>query len=290
MIANKAILESVSPTFGSSISYRRFNQQMPNGEPKWHYHPELELVYVKTGSGKRHIANHVSYYRRGELLLIGPNVPHYGFTDRMTNRNIEIVVQFKPEMLGLQIDGMIEFQRIKELIERSVYGLSFRGNTRERVGTILESMDIMNPFDRLIHLYQVLNLMAQTSEYEVLNTLNVTVQADQQDKDRMKEVFDYVRAHFEEDISLAFMAELTHLTVPSFCRYFKKNTGRTFSRFVNEFRIIHACKLLSETGRSIADICHECGYNNFSHFNKQFKLITKKSPSEYRVEFKEILM
>jgi AraC-like DNA-binding protein len=69
---------------------------------------------------------------------------------------------------------------------------------------------------------------------------------------------------------------------PSFCRFFKKNTGKTFIEFLNEFRITHACKLLAESDFSITDICYECGYNNFSHFNSYFKKITGKSPSEYR--------
>ena len=82
------------------------------------------------------------------------------------------------------------------------------------------------------------------------------------------------------------VAELTSMTVPAFCRFFKKITGKTFTQFVNEYRLTHAAKLLHEAQISITDICFECGFNNFSHFNKQFKKFTGKSPSKYRNELR----
>ncbi|MCB0845369.1 MAG: helix-turn-helix transcriptional regulator, partial [Bacteroidetes bacterium] len=85
-------------------------------------------------------------------------------------------------------------------------------------------------------------------------------------------------------ISLEEIAAEINMTVPAFCRYFKKLSGKTFTRFVNEFRVVHACKLLSEKPSSITEICYESGFNNFSHFNKIFKETTGKSPSAYRTE------
>ena len=79
------------------------------------------------------------------------------------------------------------------------------------------------------------------------------------------------------------------MTVPAFCRYFKKVTGKTFTQFVNEFRIVHATKLLAENPTNITDICFESGFNNFSHFNKLFKKFTGKSPLKYRNEMKQLV-
>ena len=79
------------------------------------------------------------------------------------------------------------------------------------------------------------------------------------------------------------------MTVPAFCRYFKKATGKTFTKLVNEYRVVHATKLLSESPSSITDICYECGFNNFSHFNKSFKEFTGKSASKYRSEMKRMV-
>lgn len=286
---SKPALEKIQPSFGSSISFKRFSDERPNGIAVWHYHPEIELVYIEKGNAKRHIGNHVSYYTSGDLIFIGPNVPHYGFTDRLVNRNTEVVLQFKEDFMGQDFKSISEFQKIGDLMDLSLHGMSFYGKTKNKVGRLLDEMVVMNHFDRLLHTLRILQIMANSEEYRILNATKVTIEINQQDKDRIKLIYDFVRENFQKEISLEEMSVLTNMTVPSFCRYFKKQTGKTFTQFVNEFKVIHACKLLSETGRTVADICFECGFNNFSHFNKHFKIVTGKSPSEYRSEFRLVI-
>ena len=95
--------------------------------------------------------------------------------------------------------------------------------------------------------------------------------------------------NFNQHISLDEIADLVSMTVPAFCRFFKKTTGKTFTKLVNEYRVVHATKLLSESQTSITDICFECGFNNFSHFNKLFKEFTGKSASKYRSEMLSLI-
>ena len=80
------------------------------------------------------------------------------------------------------------------------------------------------------------------------------------------------------------------MTPQAFSRYFKQKTGKTFVQFVNEYRLVHARKLLAEGHLSITDICFAAGFNNFSHFNKTFRLATGKSPSQYRNEIQRVLL
>ena len=289
-VAQRPAIEYVKPSFGSSLFFQRFTGGAPNQDPIWHYHPEVELVFIKSGHGKRHIGSHISYYTSGDLILIGSNLPHYGFSHRLTARNTEMIVQFKPDFLGKDFFNIVEFVKIAELLDHSQHGLSFYGNTKEEVGILLEEMVVMSHFDRLLHTIKILKLMADSDRFHLLNGHKPTIKTSKQDKDRVKVVYDFVRINFQRDMTLLEIANEMNMTIPSFCRYFKKRTGNTFTQFVNEFRVIHACKLLSETGRSISDICFDCGFNNFSHFNKQFKLITKKNPTEYRSEFREVVI
>ncbi|MEE9374429.1 MAG: AraC family transcriptional regulator [Saprospiraceae bacterium] len=286
---HKPALEKILPQLGSSIAYKRFSDEKPNGEAMWHYHPEVELVYIDKGSGKRHVGNNISYYNNGEVILLGPNLPHYGFTDRLTDNNKEIVIHFLKDILGDKFFAMPEMRNIEALLERSKQGLSFKGQTKIEVAEILDKMEDMNHFDRMIGLINVLQVLAKSKEYEILNASAVTIETDPKSNERIKTVYDHVRANFQRTITLDEIASLSNMTVPSFCRYFKKLTGKTFTQFVNEFRISHACKLLAETPYTIAHISYECGYNNFSHFNKHFKLYTKKNPSAYRDEFRKVV-
>ena len=282
-------LEKIQPTFGQSFAMRKFEEINPNIQPFWHFHPELEIVYIKKGSGKRHVGNHISYYNGGDLIMLGPNLPHYGFTDRLAGDTSEIVVQMREDFLGKDFFKLQEMQNIDILFERSKAGLSFYGNTKDEVGSRLNSMFYMDHFDTLMEYLHILHILADSKEYNVLNATGVALIVQGQDTDRIDTIYKFVRKNFTESIQLGDIAALANMTVPSFCRYFKRITGKTFTEFVNEFRIVHACKLLSEERHTISEVCFESGFNNFSHFNRQFKEKTGKSPNAYRKAVEKVV-
>lgn len=284
-------LEQIKPNFGQSFTYKKFDEASSNNNPYWHFHPELELVYISSGSGKRHVGNHISYYNEGDLIFLGPNLPHYGFTDRFTGMESEIVVQMKSDFLGKDLLLAPEMEAVSNLFERSAGGLTFYGNIKREVGERLEELFYMNHFERLITLLKILNRLAKSEEFTLLNASTVSLIVDHKDSLRIDKVYKFIRSHFqEESISLSEVSALVNMTVPSFCRFFKKNTNKTFTQFVNEFRVVHATKLLHESDEPIATICFDCGFNNFSHFNRHFKKITGKSPSQYRKELNPVAL
>lgn len=283
MILKNPELERVEPSFGNSFTLHKFeagNNQ--NSTPKWHFHPELEIVFIKEGSGKRHIGNHISQYDNGDLIMVGPNLPHYGFTDRFSGTKTEIIVQMKEDFLGKDMFNKIELLSIAKLFERSKSGLSFFGNTKTEVGQRLESLFYMTHFERLIEVLKIFHILANSREVTVLNATGIVLETTHSRATQLDEIFSYVRKEFQNEIALEDVSKLINMTEPSFCRFFKKNTNKTFIEFLNEYRITHACKLLAETDMSITDICFESGFNNFSHFNNYFRRVTAKSPSEYR--------
>ena len=135
----------------------------------------------------------------------------------------------------------------------------------------------------------ILKELAKSEEYTVLNVDGYAMEIEPRDSKRINKVYDFVRDNFQRQISLDEIADVVSMTEPAFCRYFKKLSGKTFTQFVNEYRLVHASKLLSERPDNITDICFECGFNNFSHFNKLFKAFTGKSPSRYRIEMTTIV-
>lgn len=289
MILQNPALEKIEPNFGQSFFIKKFDEQSFNGIPFWHFHPELELVYIDSGSGKRHVGNHLSYFNDGDLIFLGPNLPHYGFTDRLTGAESEIVVQMKADFLGPELLKTPEMESIAQLFDKSQGGLAFHGNIKHEIGERLEDLFHMTHFERLLSFLKILNKMANSDEYTLLNASKSSVVVNQKDSSRIDKVFKHVRNHFQDpEIPLSDVAALINMTIPSFCRYFKKHTNKTFTQFVNEYRIVHATKLLHETDEPIYAICYDSGFNNFSHFNKYFKKITGKSPSAYRKELNSV--
>ncbi len=290
MNAKKPTLEKITPSFGSSILVKQHREHVDKDNAFWHFHPELELVYINKGQGKTHIGNHLSYFNNSQLILIGANLPHNGFADRLTASGSETVIQFKTDFLGTDFLDIPEMAPIIALFERAKKGIRFKVDTKKKIGLKIEKLQEHNGLKRVLKFLEILNHLAKTDDYTLLNANGFAFEAEAQDSLKLGVIFKYVRRNFQNHIPLEEIADKVSMTVPSFCRYFKKSTGKTFTQIVNEYRVVHATKLLSEEiEMSITDVCFECGFNNFSHFNKVFNDITGKSASTYRKEIKMII-
>lgn len=287
---SKPSLEQIQPSFGSSVYVKQYVETRPNVQPFWHFHPECELVYINEGSGKRHVGNQLSYYNDGDLIMIGPNLPHFGFTDGFTSNKSETIVQMRTDFLGDKFFQLPEMNRIAQLFERSKLGISFHGETRKKVGERIEQLYWDEGFNRMMNLISILHDLAVSPEYTILNADGYALEIETQDNDRIEQIYNFVRSNYKRHITLDEAADLVSMTVPAFCRYFKKISGKTFTQFVNEYRLVHASKLLANKPISITEVCYESGFSNFSHFNKLFRKFTGKSPSAYRNEVKKILV
>ncbi|SEM30448.1 AraC family transcriptional regulator [Chryseobacterium taichungense] len=277
--------EAIKPNIGSSFTSLKFLRNENIKSHVWHYHPEVELIFVCKGSGKRQIGSNISYFSDGDLVLIGSNLPHCGLTNENTNNDYEMVIQFKPDFLGENIWETPEMHRISALLEKSKAGIVFEENIKKTVGKKIADMHEMSSLNKLISFLEILDELATTQDYRILNAGKYYLQTQVEDNERINHIFNYVKDHFKEQITLEEIADLANMKVPSFCRYFKKITNKTFTQFVNEYRITHSLKLLAEQPLSITEVCFESGFNNFSYFNKTFKEYIKKSPSQYRKEF-----
>ena len=289
MIQKKPTLEKITPDFGSSLLLKKHVEFLKTKKPFWHFHPEIELVYVNKGKGKRHIGNHISYFNNSQLVLIGSNLPHIGYLDSLTTNGSETLIQFKPDFLGKDFFKIPEMLAIDALFERAKKGIRFNIEIKQRIGAKIERLVDLEGANRITSFIEILNDLATTDDYTLLNANGYAFESSHQDSNKIEVIYKHINENFKDHISLDEISELVSMTVPAFCRYFKKSTGKTFTKLVNEYRVVHATKLLAESKMSIADISFECGFNNFSHFNKLFKEITGKSASIYRSELKDLI-
>ncbi|QIE59675.1 helix-turn-helix transcriptional regulator [Rasiella rasia] len=283
------VLKKLNPGFGSSFMVRQHADNREIKNALWHFHPEVELVYISEGRGKCHIGNYFSYFNHSQLLLIGSNLPHHGFVDRLTARGKETVIQFHPDFLeGLSVK-IPEFSAVSNLLERAKKGIVFGENTKKSIGAKIELLAEKEGFSRLLIFLEILNDLAVSEDYLLLNVDGFVFETSHKDSVKIDIVYKYMHKNFQKEIQLADVADKVSMTVPSFCRYFKKSTNKTFTEVLNEYRVVHATKLLTESQLSVTDICFECGFNSFSHFNKKFKLITGKTALQYRKGIKLII-
>jgi YesN/AraC family two-component response regulator len=275
--------EMIRPDEGSS--FRLLHEKVIAEQYSWqyHFHPEYEIVCVLRGSGSRHVGNNFSRYEDGDLVFLGPNLPHAGFGLNAHGLHEEIVIQIKEEVFTQSIISRPEMSVIRDFLEKVKFGVCFHGNTKELITRRLKRLLKLPQFEKFIELISVLQLMATSKEYELLNPETKISSAITKNNIRLQNIFNYVENHFAEEMDIRKVALVANLSVPSFCNYFRKIMNTTFTEFLNQYRIQRACSLLHQE-KTIYETCYECGFNNVAYFNKVFKVITKKTPSEFKKE------
>lgn len=271
-----------------SFSFR--HDLVPHVNNRWHLHAELELIYFKNGEGTQFMGDNISAFKSGDVVLVGPNLPHYWrFSDSFFEENSlqanVFVAHFPQNFLGNQFLDLPENMEIKAVFERSKRGLQIEGKARSRVGAILEQLSLAEGSQRILLMIEALMVIASEQSCTELSSRGFRPGDYRDENERLQAVFDYSVKHFRHRIALEEIAEVANISPNSFCRYFKSRTGKTYSHYLIELRVGYACRLLIETNTCLKRLCFESGFNNFTSFHKYFKTITGRSPSMYQKEF-----
>lgn len=254
-----------------------------------HYHPEVEILLVINGTGTRYVGDSVEPFFPGDLVMIGPNVPHEWCSDKNTGtgQSEAIYLLFNTEIMGNDFWNLPESKIILKIIQKSQRGIKLTGKTLEEGTLLMKAIDTSYGFSRIIQLLTILELIAFGNEYQYLASPVIQNEIDERDSIRLNKVYKYAIDNLHEKISLDKAAGIANLSTPAFCRYFKKRTNKSFMQFLNEIRIGEACRFLVNENHSVADICFNCGFNNISYFIRQFKKITGYTPLDYRKKFED---
>jgi AraC-like DNA-binding protein len=259
----------------------------PNSE-KIHSHKNFELNLITAGSGRRIVGNHISSYTPGDLVLLGPNISHC-WEVLETDEGMEpecVVTHFYENIISSDFFNIPELEEVVDLLKKAHSGILFKGPKTEKVAASLNRMVELKGLERYIQLLKVFNLLLKIEDREYLALPSALPNTYDKDREQIDKIYEYVFQNVQEGINLKDAAKLVYMEPSSFCRYFKKKTSQTFMEYVKSVRIGIAAKLLAETDKPVTHICYECGYNNLANFNHYFKVIMKKTPSEYRKDFK----
>ena len=285
----KANLEKIEPIEGSSFFMAYNKEPLLCHEDFWHFHPEFEIVYVPHGSGRRFVGNKVSRFEDGDLVLLGPNIPHNAFNFGFESTGYEeYVIQFKIDQIEKMAEIFPEFARVVYLLVKARSGISFNGENKHRIGGMIKEMYVLCGFQRLIQLFVVLREMSLLTGFEDLETRKF-LSVNTAYVKRIERVYQIIQKGYQNDLSTREMALELSMTESSFCRFFKNATGKTFKEALTEVRIEKASALLLHSDLSVASIASQCGFNNVSLFNRFFKELTELTPNSYRRSIRSMI-
>ncbi len=257
----------------------------------WHYHNNFEISFITEGSGKRIVADSIEEFQPGDLVFIGKNLPHVWIPDKEastpSNRTLEMVfLQFTSSVMGSQLLNLPEFKFIAKALSLSERGIQIVGQTLNEVSEIMLQLPYLKSFDRMLHFFKMMDIIGRSdTNIQLASKEYLKIRFTTGNK-RIAAIHEYLMNNYREEINLKRLAALVSMAEGSLCRFFKVNMGMTVFEYLNKIKVEFACKLLMDNDLSILEVCFDSGFNNLSHFNKQFKKSTGVPPKDYRKRFK----
>ncbi|WP_026905110.1 AraC family transcriptional regulator [Pedobacter glucosidilyticus] len=285
----KPTLLKINPSEYYSFSIR--HDIVPYFYDKWHYHPEVELIYIKEGNGTQFVGDSIERFKKGDILLIGSNLPHYWRCDDSYFQNSAdlkaeaLVAHFLTNFWSDCFINLPENKKIKELLINAKRGIIISKEIKPKVVSLMKDLVNSNGELRIILLLTLLHTIAEGKNNRLLSSVGFDLQMESQDKDNISKIYAYCSSNFKRKITLEEISDIASVSPNSFCRYFKTKTRKRFSDFLKEIRVGYACKLLIENKLSVTQVCYESGFNNLTNFYKCFKSITGKTPFDYQKNF-----
>ena len=258
----------------------------------WHYHQEYELSFITEGSGKRIVGDSTETFNPGDLIFIGPRIPHVWIPEDSqgalhSGRTLESVyLLFNHEILPPSLLSLPEFSHASKALKFSERGMKIEGDTLNRVSEIMLQLPYLDRLKRLMYFYEIMDIIGRSSSFTYLASDSYLSRKFRSSNLRIKQIHEHLMKNFHEEVILDDIAELVHMAPGSICRLFKTETGLTIFEYLNKMKIDLSIQLLLHTNLNIVQISFDCGFNNLSHFNKQFKKFTGKTPTGFREELR----
>lgn len=277
----KAELEKIVPGNDKPVLVA-YPMSLPYLEFYWHHHPEYELTFKINVSGKRIVGDSYEEFEPGDLVLIGPDLPHTWVSDKkVKDKSCDfVVIQFSGSLFN-SFTGLTEFENIKRLLQSCRHGLHFK-NSKPFKELIL-SLPGKTGVEKITGLIDLLNQLSQqkgrklaSAEYDISQAKN--------SEPRINKVCTYVEQNFAKPITINDAASIINISPSAFCKFFKRATGKTFSDYVNDLRVGYACYQLIETDKQISTIARSAGFESLTYFNRVFARKKHSTPREFRNE------
>lgn len=269
------------------FSTRWHRHDYPSPIARWNFHPEYELHLITQGTGRYIVGDTVGRFAPGQLVLVGPELPHDWVSDLEPGEQLvgrDVVLQFHDDWLRECLRLLPELAELRPMLDNSTRGIEFTGATAERGARLLESIGEQRGARRLTTTFELFGALAESPESDrrYLATAWVPTLDDPRAADVVSRTVAYIVADLTRDLRLSTAAQRSGMSDSAFSRYFARASGQSFSDMVRKLRLAHACSLLDGSSDPVSSIAQAVGYRNLSNFNRQFLRELGCTPLQYR--------
>ena len=265
-------------------SFKVWSHGYPYKTVRWHFHPEYEIHLIVTTTGRMHVGDFIGEFSPGNLVMIGPNLPHNWISDVPTGTQIAlrcIVLQFTETFIRRVIETLPEVSVMDELMTECRRGIEFMAPLGAAALPLMRQLLDVDGARRVELFMSLLDLLSHGSRTP-LASIAYELNPDDYLSRPLNRVLAYIRANLGARLRESDFAERAGMSTSCFLGAFRRHAGMSFAQYVSSLRIKTACDLLMAGDRRITEICYMTGFNNLSNFNRQFLARKGMPPSEYR--------
>lgn len=253
----------------------------------WHWHAEVELLMVVQGSIKIEIPNQTVVLKTAEMAFINANVLHSAVNISKGTSVVKSLV-FNPAFIFGTLESAIEQKYVRPVLQCSQLAiLPFRQLVKWQQDAIAQMQASFAIYQQADFGYELL-LREHLSRIwlAIVSNYHTLLQQQQNKKNiestRVKQVLDYIAAHYADQIDLQQLADVTSVSSRECLRCFKMVLGTTPMKYVLTYRIAKAADLLTNTDANITEICQQTGFASPSYFALKFRELNEMTPREFR--------
>lgn len=254
-----------------------------------HCHEVYELNFVENAKGAvRTIGDSKETIGNLDLVLMtGAKLVHVWEQGTCPEQDIyEITIHIDPDAFNGSFMEKRAFVSIRRMLQRAQRGLAFSEPAihilREDIVNLAHSNE---SFASVIRLFNLLYRLSLVEDARELSSSAFVGAKEENEDNRIHKVREFIAEHYMQDVSLPQMAKLVCMNPDAFSRFFRNKTGRTPNRYLIDYRLGIAARMLLTTQLSVAEIGFSCGFNTLSHFNRLFRESKGCTPSEFREQF-----
>lgn len=250
-----------------------------------HWHNDLELVYVFEGSIRMGINSETRVLEAGDMAICSSGDIHY-YDSKDSSSKIMMVI-FNPSLIGFPGGWPLNVRLTSPFIDKYLVIREDEVAINNRLSAIMK--ELMREYNQKLEYHEQL-IIGLLHEWSGLILRHVPLDKINPQKDKrritnmkiMQEVLEYLDVNYMHSITLADAARQANMSLFYFSRFFKSISGMSYIAYLSNIRVNQAEQLLLTTDKSILEIALECGFTNIRTFNRVFKQIKQRTPSELR--------
>lgn len=243
-----------------------------------HWHKEIELIYVRSGSARISITNHIFTAHEGDLVVCDSGDIHYSDSFHMDN-SLDFIIfdtniispfyEYSHFSSPLITKEQLEEYNLTSSLHNLIYTVKNELTNKESYYEEIVASAIRDLWYRIRR-----NLPKSNLELQSRNNRSKMLA-------ELQQLLSYLDTNYEDNITLEFASSMMHFSDSHFSKVFKKLTGVNFVNYLNMIRIEHATNEIKNSGDKLTDIALRCGFNSIRTFNRVFKELTGVTPTEF---------